>query len=323
MNKKALVLFAVLAIVFVATMPNVWGDTTTGLVCYLDLDEGAGEVAVDSSGENNHGVLSGCTWDTGLYSGGLLLDGVNDQVALGTESSLDILTNFSVAMWIKPYSISGYHVYASKSEGGLGSTQWELRGNDDALQLCVSNGSMLFTAVKQGLVNNSWTFVVGTISNNVMNVYINGSVGSSDTITGTQSSSALDTLVGARNGDGLFYSGVVDEVRIYNRSLSESDIAELMAYDPTPTATPTATPTIGQITEKMNLTLVLLFLIVFNVALILAKRPILSIVVGLFSIAIAALSFQTGYTVIFQGYLQAMLFFVTIASMLISFKVTR
>lgn len=84
-----------------------------------------------------------------------------------------------------------------------------------------------------------------------------------------------------------------------------------------------AQDTIETITEEMNLTLVVLFLMVFNIALTMVKRPLLSIVVGLFSIAIVALSFQTGYTVIFQGWLQAMLFFVTIASMLISFKVNR
>lgn len=81
--------------------------------------------------------------------------------------------------------------------------------------------------------------------------------------------------------------------------------------------------TIEEVTEKMNLTLVILFLMVFNVLLIFAKRPILNVIVGFLTIAIVALSFQTGYTVHFQGWLQTMLFFVTITSMLISFKVTR
>lgn len=76
-------------------------------------------------------------------------------------------------------------------------------------------------------------------------------------------------------------------------------------------------------TTKADLTWVLLFILCLNIALVLVRRPILNIVVGLITIAIAALSFQTGYTVIFQGWLQTMLFFVTISCMLISFKVSR
>ena len=78
-------------------------EITTGLVGHWNFDEGAGTTASDSSGNGNTGTLTnGPVWTTGKINGALNFDGVDDNVSIPWNSSLDLPNNGGViSVWFK------------------------------------------------------------------------------------------------------------------------------------------------------------------------------------------------------------------------------
>ena len=65
------------------------------LLAHYALDEGSGDIAVDSSGNGNDGTINGATWTTGKDGGGLGFDGVNDYVTIPLINNDEV----SVSAW--------------------------------------------------------------------------------------------------------------------------------------------------------------------------------------------------------------------------------
>jgi hypothetical protein len=80
---------------------------------------------------------------------------------------------------------------------------------------------------------NAWLHVASTFMKPVMKNYINGILDNSGNINLSIGSSSYDVAVGARHPDdpGEFFVGFIDELRIYSRALSDSEIKAL--YDAT------------------------------------------------------------------------------------------
>jgi len=81
-------------------------DTSGGPVAEWRMEEGAGTVAHDTSGQASHGNMlpnpNGPTWSTGKWGKGLQFDGLDDYVDVGNPSSLDITGNQVTAeAWVK------------------------------------------------------------------------------------------------------------------------------------------------------------------------------------------------------------------------------
>ena len=98
---------------------------------------------------------------------------------------------------------------------------------------------------------NVWYHVAGVYnaSARTLDIYVNGVLNNgtlSGTIPASQINSAVNVNIGRRSGGGFYFNGVIDDVRIYNRALSQAEIQADMntpVGSPTPTPTPTATPT--------------------------------------------------------------------------------
>jgi len=103
---------------------------------------------------------------------------------------------------------------------------------------------------------NVWYHVAGVYnaSAQTLDIYVNGVLDNgtlSGTIPASQINSAVNVNIGRRSGgSGYYFNGVIDDVRIYNRALSQAEIQADMntpvgtpTPSPTPTPIPTATPT--------------------------------------------------------------------------------
>ena len=92
---------------------------------------------------------------------------------------------------------------------------------------------------------NVWYHVAGVYnaSARTLDIYVNGVLNNgtlSGTVPASQINSAVNVNIGRRSGGGFYFNGVIDDVRIYNRALSQ---AEIQADMNTPVGTPTSTPT--------------------------------------------------------------------------------
>ena len=81
-----------------------WGAPTPGLVAAYAFDEGSGVSAVDASGNGRTGSVVGATWTAGRYGGALSFDGTNDYVSLpglGTFYN----TAFTLEAWVQKATV--------------------------------------------------------------------------------------------------------------------------------------------------------------------------------------------------------------------------
>jgi len=243
-------------------------DITTGLVGYWKFDEGSGTTAADSSGNNNTGTVNGgAAWTTGKLNQALSFDRANDYVNAGSASSLDNIettgSGLTVSAWIyaRSYGYGNNGMIVSKGSANMNG-HWRFMFAGAANYLIFvkdySGANDLYLYVDfPASYFNIWKHVVvtwdGSTSASNIHIFINGvqaaTKSSSDGVGGKVSDASNFLAIGAADDYGsgnYFFDGLIDEVRIYNRALSASDVSELYNYTgggtPTPTSSPTPTP---------------------------------------------------------------------------------
>lgn len=234
-----------------STISTAGGDTLkTGLVGWWTFD-GANlkNNATDSSGLGNHGYLTGfgatsTAVTTGKIGQGLKFDGVNDYVDAGSGASLNLTSNFTISVWIYPIfsgAASNEYVLAKRSDVGNG---FNILTNlvSPVVQIVDGAGTIIGSDVRMDY--RKWQHVVIIVDNlgTHFTVYKNGVASYPISMTPFANIPTQKLFIGSRNGGVLPFLGSLDDVRIYNRALSASEIKQLynLASEKI-NATPTAT----------------------------------------------------------------------------------
>jgi PKD repeat protein len=229
------------------------GVDTAGLVAAYGFEETSGTQVLDASGNVNHGTLTNVTRSTqGKFGGGLSFNGTNSLVTVPDSPSLDLTNALTLSAWVYPTDWatswktviqkerSGGLTYALNANSGAGTPNTTLRIGWYDREL--SAGSHL--------PSNTWTHLAATYDGARQWLYVNGTPVGSRAQTGnlTVSTNAL-RIGGSTVWAGQYFQGLIDEVRIYNRALSQTEIAAVAeepvsgttASAPSPTS-PCATP---------------------------------------------------------------------------------
>jgi RHS repeat-associated protein len=214
------------------TTLSVAGPSTSGLAGYWKFDENSGTTAADLSGNNNTGTLtSGASWATGQSGAATSLDGVNDYVQVGPQSSLAMTTAATFSAWIYPTGPGSLATY-----GGIildKESEYEIaRFTDGTIAWAFANTSPGYTWINTGYVAplNQWTHLTITYDNGVVKTYANGSLTHTHSGTGAigdANTSWNDFRIGGRQAGSQHFHGRIDEVRVYNRALSASEVGML------------------------------------------------------------------------------------------------
>jgi len=193
-----------------------------GLYAYYPLDEGTGIVAGDSSGNGNNGtIIGGAVWTIGVngIGGGLQCDGVDDYVDIG---DIDLADAFSISAWIKITSLGKLMIVGKTFQ----TYQFYVSPEGNLMFQRNSTTPINYPA---GLVPDIWYHVAVTFdTTNGMSLYLNGSlVSANGDISVTNENDAV-TKIGATNFTPRhFFSGIIDEVRIYRLALTSQEIQNL------------------------------------------------------------------------------------------------
>ncbi|MEK7609595.1 MAG: DUF4082 domain-containing protein [Patescibacteria group bacterium] len=208
--------------------------STSGLVGYYNLDEGTGSIANDTSGNNNTGSVNGATWTTGKIAGGLNFNGTSDFISIPDNGSLDITGAGTIATWINLPVISRWNgVFAKGNVNDDGrSYNYAMEVKNDNYVVCVfGNGTISNTVTSTATITaNQLTHVACTWDGSSFRLYINGALNTSVSQTITPAINSSPLYLGQYGGNSDRLQGVLDEVRIYNRSLSNSEIQDLYNY---------------------------------------------------------------------------------------------
>jgi hypothetical protein len=233
----------------------VRGPSDSSLMMRLSLDEGSGTNAVDYSGVTppNSGILNaGAGWTaSGKINGALSLDGAGHYVDVPDSSTnlLDGMQKISISAWINQAVADtgtlNYHAIVSKRKASFSfeSYAMRIRGGNNQVYMDVNNKSLYTNA---GIGTNKWYHLVmvfdGSLPTNNLRSYVNGSADKFATIyssgsilqTNVPRNSNSHLYVGAHdNSDTLGFNGLIDEVRVYSKALTEAEIQDLYAAAPT------------------------------------------------------------------------------------------
>lgn len=203
------------------------------LLGYWKFDEGSGTAALDASGHNHLGGVIGATWGAGIEELALEFDGVGDHVAIQADAALDNLEAVTVAAWIHPRVDGHWHVL----DKGDGDKRLYAEGANRTLDGRVRyTGAHAFSRSVNGIIQlNAWQHVamVWSRTTNITRLYHNGRevrYTTQDVATGSPLDDTTHPFtIAARGalGEVTFFNGLIDEVRLYRRTLTDEEIYDL------------------------------------------------------------------------------------------------
>ena len=215
-------------------------DITSDLVLHLALEESSGSVAQDSTANDNDGTwFNGPTFTTdsvvGDRSYDFGLDGIgsNAVVSVADDASLDFSSDFTVSFW---YNADVAQDNSTRLVGSHdGTSGFSIFADaDGSLNLFLdSTGGSTSTLSRPGglIADGNWHHVTVTRVGTSFTIYVDesdGGVTNNITVAGTINPSAPLTIGGESPTVGD-YEGKIDDVRVYMRGLSASDVSDL--YD--------------------------------------------------------------------------------------------
>ena len=236
--------FASAATVTLASQ-HVFGPTN-GLIGYWSMNgpDWSDKVHDRSVTGNNAYFIGGATSSAkvmGKLGQGLFLDGVNDYLfTTHNYGDATTLTTLSLALWFKTSTPSGHKLIGLEStQTGVASAEYDRDlyiGTDGKLYFRIYDGASKYASSSGTYADGKWHHVVATVSGNntTIKLYVDGilkDAASIGTIAPYASASywriGAYTLLGAMNGSDGYFLGTLDDIRIYNRALSATEVRQL------------------------------------------------------------------------------------------------
>jgi hypothetical protein len=201
------------------------------LVAHWTFDDPPGDGAIDATGRGHDATCINCPAHApGILGMGYRFDAVND--VLYVADSMDFRGDMTVALWASADNTTGQISAATKiSGGGTGNTwQLELMPTD---RWSFSGGTVHYLEGGPVTMPQTWHHIAGTWDGTTKRLYVDGVL-----VAMVVSAFAYDTsqlVLGADINTGaldLFWDGVLDDIRIYDRPLTAGEIAMLAAPPP-------------------------------------------------------------------------------------------
>jgi hypothetical protein len=206
------------------------------MIAYWQMDEGSGSIVSDSSGNEHTGTVYEASWTSGISSNALSFDGINDYVAISYDSDFAYTIgqdDLTLSAWVYPHSKDSSESGAIYSDRAV--------GNDVvAVSMKVSSGmfnvggwsptSDSYTVQASVPANNKWYLMTAVFDSSEVKLYIDGTLKSSASLSGVSlTNGGTGMMLGKHQGGSWsnYFDGIIDDVRIYNKALSSSEVAAL------------------------------------------------------------------------------------------------
>jgi hypothetical protein len=212
----------------IITSLSIANPAEDGLVAYWSFDEGTGKTAADATGNGHDGEFKGAPkWVAGKFGTALEFDGKGDYVAVADDDALDLTDKITLMAWFSPNDV-------------LTSRRLMVKNNSIFVIFDFSNANSIDFLVKP---NNTfaeskttdwkvgeWYHFAGTFDGKTLKVYINGELEGEAANNVPIAPSDLELWIGGDdNGRATdWFPGKIDEVRLYDKTLSGADIQKVM-----------------------------------------------------------------------------------------------
>ena len=182
----------------------------------------------DWSGNQNNGSMEGgAIWnETGKFAGNFEFDGANNDMKVDNSDSLSIRNNLTITMWVKRAG-SGREGLVIKRNAYYFNFH-----DDNRLRFYKYTGGATSESYSvAAITDTNWHHVAVTYNGTTTSFYIDGNLNSFSLQSGLIDTNLEPIYVGSYYG-APYFKGTIDEVAIWNRSLTGSEIKSLALLEP-------------------------------------------------------------------------------------------
>ena len=208
---------------------GVADSVITDLAHHWSFDDGSGTSITDSIGNANLTLFNsnnGVGWQQCLFGNCYQFDGVDDYAKIDVN---DWAGNFSVSLWTNTGNVSQDRYSSAFAVN-------DVAGDSDSFQIMTSgsnsgdwevyhNVSYSFGAIEAGV----WTHLAVTYESNTLKQYLNGKLIQTNVVLNGSIDSIELYKVGVNRGGNTHYEGLIDDLKVWNRTLQDSEVAEVNA----------------------------------------------------------------------------------------------
>jgi PKD repeat protein len=212
---------------------------TNGLVGYWPFTGNAN----DNSGNNNHGTVIGATLTMDRFgnpNSAYYLDGLSNYISIANSSSLNPTTGITICAWYKTISFMGagfspivdkgftqhtYPLYQYKM--GVSGDQYTNSGTYFGFRVTAADSLRSVQTNLNYVSINQWYFIVGRYDGKTLNMYVNNQLIQSINVSGLLNNYLTPVYFGNNTTANDFLKGTIDDIRIYNRAITNDEIFAL------------------------------------------------------------------------------------------------
>ncbi len=160
--------------------------------------------------------------------GGFTLDGVDDYLQTGNGSELGLTNKISVEAWVNPsnYNPTTNHTIIRR-RGNTNNPQFHLGMLEGSFKFQTYTSSKKTVTSNASIAPNNWYHIVGTYNGSHIAIYVNGVLTGQQMASGNIEPSNRKIEIGYHTSKDWYWNGKVDEIRVWNSSLSPTYIGLL------------------------------------------------------------------------------------------------
>ncbi len=198
---------------------------SAGPVAAYSFDEDEGETANDPAGGHD-GAIEGAEWTKGKYGAALKFDGEDDCVTVPDSPGLQLSEEFTLEAWVKPEGGDKSNpIFFKETENHFSYALSLGFNNDDYPEGALAYAPYETVEVEDPteLAQRTWNHLAMTYDGDSLRLYVNGELTDSVGTSGAISSSG-DLRIGCNEQWEDFFTGKIDNIRIYERALDGGEV---------------------------------------------------------------------------------------------------
>ncbi|HYR87803.1 MAG TPA: LamG-like jellyroll fold domain-containing protein, partial [Terriglobia bacterium] len=210
-------------------------SASSGLIGYWSFDEGAGANTTDRSGSGFNGNFSANPgWASGVVGGAALFNATdngndNDDPRIVIGRNFDVASlPYTITVWVNPSNFTDWRAILSKRDRyGLSQMRFDL-GLAKGTGRVYTNSARSYLMFSYAPPVNTWTHLAIVATSSGTQLYVNGVLKQTMGVMSLGNSATANTVIGGTGegtgGDNDPFKGMLDEIRVYNRALSASEV---------------------------------------------------------------------------------------------------
>ena len=202
-----------------------------GLIAAWHFDENAGTTANDAAGDH-HGVIDNAMWTSGIRGSALEFDGsVSSHVRMSNGGLFNpVGNNISFSFWFRLNAVGNNGTFIFQNVKYI--VNMDAQGKI-TFALYTPDWKAVNSGAGNRILDTDWHHVAVTYDGSVMKIFLDGLQRTSTPNTGNLRSSTSDVYIGKQTTSKPF-TGIIDEMLVYERALTETEILEIYGSTPDP-----------------------------------------------------------------------------------------